>query len=523
MKRPPFDPSRARGDSFDAGLFDPEPARAAAFVRNSPVQPMSEAQPTAPAQPGPQREFSVSAMNDLIARTLEDGMRGVFRVHGEIANLSKQKHWYFSIKDAKSLIRCVMWQSDAQRVGFVPREGDAIVVTGKIGHYAPQGATQLQVSKIEPQGVGALELRFQALVAELRALGYFEDARKRPLPAHPRRVAVITSASGAAVQDVIKTAREMRAAVEFLVIDVRVQGDGAAPEVTRALRAVARTHESLGIDAVIVTRGGGSREDLWAFNERSVADAAFALPTPLVAAIGHEVDTSVIELVADRRASTPTQAVMLLLPDNAALAERCDRLARDLRNSMRWSIQARREQVGVLERSPALASPALRIADARRSVDRSAQRLRMALAADIAHARRGLEHVAARLARNSPAARVAAASANLAALRPRLARAITQQLASARTTVAHLDRRLRSAGPAETLARGYAIVTDERGGLVRSVGAEAAGIGRRLAVQVADGTIGVRVEEKSQIEATTQFDATAPEADVHVDKGGTQQ
>lgn len=483
MKRPPFDPSRARGDSFDAGLFDPEPSRSAAAPAAAP------------------QEFDVSAMNDLIARTLEDGMRGLFRVHGEIANLSKQRHWYFSIKDARSLLRCVMWQSDAQRVGFVPKEGDAIVVTGKIGHYAPQGATQFYVTKIEPEGVGALELRFQALVAELRALGYFEEARKRALPAHPRRVAVITSASGAALQDVLKTAREIRAAVEFVVIDVRVQGEGAAPEVTRALRALARGHRELGIDAAIVTRGGGSREDLWAFNERAVADAAFALPIPLVAAIGHEVDTSVIELVADRRASTPTQAAMLLLPDHAALLERCDRLARDLRTATRWAIQTRRQRVGELERAPALASPALRIAGARRWIDELAQRARAGVLEELFFARRGLEQLSTRLARQSPVAQVAREAAVLAGLRPRLTRAISQRLTAARAEIAHLDRRLRSAGPLETMARGYAIVTDGSGRLVRSVQGSATDMGARLTVQVADGAMDVRVEGRRQSES----------------------
>ncbi|MFN9077462.1 MAG: exodeoxyribonuclease VII large subunit, partial [bacterium] len=264
------------------------------------------------APPAAPSDMSVTDASALIERTLADGIRGPLRVRGEIANLSRKNHWYFSIKDAASVLRCVMWQSDASRVGFSPKEGDAIVVTGKIGHYGPQGSTQLYATKMEPQGVGLLEQRFQALVKELREKGYFEESRKKPLPEHPRRVAVVTSAAGAALQDVVKTARELRAGVEFVVVDVRVQGDGAAEQVAAALRAIARRHRELEIDAVIVTRGGGSREDLWAFNERVVADAAFALPIPLVAAIGHEVDTSVIELVADRRASTPTQAAMLL-------------------------------------------------------------------------------------------------------------------------------------------------------------------------------------------------------------------
>jgi exodeoxyribonuclease VII large subunit len=502
VKRPPFDPSRAQGDRFDAGLFDPTPAGArgdagrSEEVREAPEvrEPRAAGEPREPREPREQRELGVSAMSDLISRTLEDGMRGTFRVRGEIANLSKQRHWYFSIKDDKSVLRCVMWQSDAQRVGFVPKEGDSIVVTGKIGHYAPQGSTQFYVNKLEPQGVGLLEQRFQALVAELRALGYFEESRKKRLPAHPRRVAVITSASGAAVQDVIKTAREMRASVEFLVIDVRVQGDGAAGEVARALRAVARAHAALGIDAVIVTRGGGSREDLWAFNEREVADAAFAMPIPLVAAIGHEVDTSVVELVADRRASTPTQAAMLLLPDNAALIERCDRLTRDLRNAMRWSLQSRRDHVRELESSPALASPALRLARARHELDRLSQRLASAASAYVRDGQRRVDMAAARLHARSPAVRLGQARASLEAIGPRLSRAFATSIALRRTALGALESRLRASGPEETLARGYAIVTDADGGLVRSSGSGTLPDGAQVAVRFIDGTVSMRVE-----------------------------
>jgi exodeoxyribonuclease VII large subunit len=419
-------------------------------------------------------------------------MRGSFRVQGEIANISKRGHWYFSVKDAGAVLSCVMWQSDAARAVYDPREGDGVVVTGRIKHYAPQGKTQLYASKIEPQGVGALEQRFQQLVRELRGLGYFDESRKKPLPEFPRRVAVITSKTGAALQDVLKTAAERCPAVEFIVIDVRVQGDGAAEEVARALRAINRMAERMAIDAVIVTRGGGSREDLWAFNERVVADAAFALRVPLVAAIGHEVDTSVIELVADQRASTPTQAVMKLLPDLASLAERRGRIAHDLRNAMRWAMQAKREHLAELAASSALESPALRLAHLRARLGSFEARSRSAMGAMVVDERRNLDAVAARLIANTPAARAAAARAALAALRPRLARAIANALGQSRRDTINLERRLRSAGPAETLSRGYAIVTTADGSLLRSIAV--APVGTVLNLQLSDGNLPVRVE-----------------------------
>jgi exodeoxyribonuclease VII large subunit len=508
VARQPFDPSRARGDSFAGGLFDPTPvAKPAAVppsIAASPSTPAAtrtpgastgdEATPSAasPSIASQQKDLTVSQFSELISRTLEDGMRGTFRVQGEIGNLSERGHWYFSVKDASAVLSCVMWQNDAARVGFRPREGDAVVVTGRIKHFAPQGKTQLYATKLERQGLGTLEQQFQALVRELRGLGYFEESRKKLLPEFPRRVAVITSRTGAALQDVLKTAGERCPAVEFLVIDVRVQGDGAAGEVARALRAVNAMHASHAIDAVIVTRGGGSREDLWAFNERVVADAAHELEIPLVAAIGHEVDTSVIELVADRRASTPTQAVMLLLPDLAGLAARHEGAARELRNAMRWRISALRDRLSDLAASPALASPALRIAQARERVARLDARARAAMSRAISTERRALDAVASRLIANAPAARAAAARAHLGALGPRLTRAVAATLATSARELTHLEHRLRSAGPEQTLQRGYAIVTAADGTLVRSVSAAAAG--SQLTVQLADGTMPVRVE-----------------------------
>ena len=491
MTRPPFDPKRARGDAFAGGLFDPTPVARPVTPRDAEPGDGAGADSAAPVA-RESKELTVTQFSDLISRTLEDGMRGAFRVQGEIANLSKRGHWYFSVKDAGAVLSCVMWQSDAARASYDAREGDAVVVTGRIKHYAPQGRTQLYVTKVEKQGLGTLEQQFQALVAELRGLGYFDESRKKPLPEFPRRVAVITSRSGAALQDVLKTAADRCPAVEFIVVDVRVQGEGAAGEVARALRAVDRMHGTLAIDAVIVTRGGGSREDLWAFNERVVADAAHAMSIPLVAAIGHEVDTSVIELVADRRASTPTQAVMLLLPDLEALADRRASAARDLRSAMRWKVSTLREALSELAASPALQSPALRIATARGRLLEAGSRARAAALAVLSRERRVIDALGARLVSHSPAARAAAERARLASLGPRLARSIAQSLAHTRRDLQNTERRLRSAGPEETLGRGYAIVTASDGALVRSVSAAPAGT--PLQVQLSDGTLPVRVE-----------------------------
>lgn len=534
MPRPPFDPKRARGDQFAGGLFDPTPVRRDASAGDAAPPPARPEQ--APPKPAA-NELTVSQFSQMIQRTLEDGLRGQFRIKGEIANLSVRNHIYFTMKDTEAVLSCVMWASDAARLGFRPKEGDAVVATGKIGHYPQQGKTQLYVTRLEPQGVGDLQARFDALVKELRGLGYFEESRKKRMPPMPRRVAVVTSAGGAALQDVLQTARTRCPAVEFLVVDVRVQGEGAAGEVARALAALDRRRDELAIDAVIVTRGGGSREDLWAFNERIVADAAFNMHLPLVAAIGHEVDTSIIELVADKRASTPTQAAMLLLPDLSELRTRHERLGRDLRNNLLWLIQRRRDALAKLAAQPGLASPALRISRerslllsragrlreglrgevsaartalatmaerlqrispalrvvaAQRGLQSQSARLRDAMRSSLGSARLGLDGLGERLRRNSPHARASAARATLGALGPRLSRAMRQRLRMDSAMVDGFGARLLTAGPEQTIRRGYAVVTDADGRLVRSVGTVVEG--QEIGIRIADGSIRARVD-----------------------------
>lgn len=301
----PFDPDRALG-AQDAG-------------------------PLFAAHGRPADHITVAEAAELIKRSLERHVPSPLRVIGQVSGLACRGHWYFSLKDESAVLRCVAWSSAARTFGFTPDEGTEVVATGHVSHYGPQGRTQLYVQALEPVGAGALELRFRAMCDELRGLGYFDEARKKPLPLLPGRIAVITSAAGAAVADVTATAAARLPAVGLLIVDTRVQGDGAAAQIARAIRWADANAAALRIDAILVTRGGGSPEDLWAFNEREVADAAFACRLPLVAAIGHESDTTVIELVADVRAATPTQAVMRLVPAGQELARQVDHLEQRLR------------------------------------------------------------------------------------------------------------------------------------------------------------------------------------------------
>jgi exodeoxyribonuclease VII large subunit len=326
MARRPFDPFRARGAPRDPG---PPAHREQRSYRH-----LGEAE-----------QLTVSELAQLIRTTVEQRIASPLRVIGQVSNLSARNHWYFSLKDDDAVVSCVAWASTAQKFGFVPNDGDEVVATGHVGFFPKNGRLQFYVSALVPLGAGALHQRFQAMCAELRDRGFFDPAHKKPVPAFPRRVAVITSAGGAAVHDVVATAKQRCPAVGLLIVDARVQGDGAAASVAHAIRWVDRHRARLGVDAILVTRGGGSMEDLWAFNELPVAEAAFACVLPLVAAIGHESDTTVIELVADERAATPTQAAMRLVPSRDELRQQIDHYGRRLDVTLRARIERERQRL----------------------------------------------------------------------------------------------------------------------------------------------------------------------------------
>ncbi len=413
------------------------------------------------AHPAEAGHLTVSELAGLIKVTLEERIASPLRVIGEVSNLSRPNHWYFSLKDDSSVVSCVAWASSARRFGFEPRIGDEVVATGHVSHYPPQGRTQFYVSALQPVGQGALQARFEAMCAELRELGYFDEERKRPLPLLPRRVAVVTSADGAAIHDVRSTADQRCRAVGLLVVDVRVQGDGAADEVARAIRWVDANREDLGVDALIVTRGGGSMEDLWTFNERVVADAAFGCSLPLVAAIGHESDTTVIELVADRRAATPTQAAMALVPSAEDLLRQVAHLEHRLLVLLKRRVAEARHRATALARHEAFRDPGARLRRERLRIDALAERLHRALVVHVGQGPR------------------------LDAMRGRLHRAGRQVALVARGRLEALERELHAVDPRRVLRRGYSC-TMRDGRLVRAVGDVEPGA--RIVTHVADGS-----------------------------------
>ncbi len=469
-------------------LFDPAKIAGPPPVEQSPARRERAASAPPPAEAVGERDgnddgrITVSELATRIDAALRDGFPLPVRVLGEISGFKEQTHWYFALKDDAALINCVMFAGQARRVSFRPENGRQVVASGRVEHYPKRGQTQLYVTALEPAGLGPLDLRFRALCDELRALGWFDEPRKRPLPAFPRRVAILTSRTGAALSDCLDTMRRRCPAVEALIVDVRVQGAAAAPGVARAIRSISRRHKSLGVDALLLTRGGGSLEDLWAFNERIVAHAIVECAIPVVAAIGHETDVTIAELVADVRAATPTAAAMRLTPDRAALAELLERSAARLR------------------RAALLNLPTKHVADLHR-------RLRRAGAA-ITHLRAlRLERLASRLTRLRPEAVYAARRAHLSDLRSRLHHAMRARLRAAdlapakraltraarhafdsrRQRLEALDRALAIAGPASVLHRGFSITLGPNGRVLRSV--HEASPGDRIETRLTDGAL----------------------------------
>ncbi|MCC5787910.1 MAG: exodeoxyribonuclease VII large subunit [Phycisphaerales bacterium] len=468
-----------------------------------PFDPDKMKSKAAPAEKAEDAPLSVSAL----AAKIEGALRTLppkLRVVGEVSGFRDRTHWYFDLKDAGAVVNCVMFASAAKRAAYTPREGDEVVVSGQVDFYAKGGRVSLIVGSIQPVGAGRLDLAFRQLCEELKAKGWFDESRKKPLPVFPRKIGIVTSRTGAALQDIIDTARRRCPAVELMVFDVRVQGEGSAPEVASAIRLLGEKGPALGVEAIIVTRGGGSMEDLWAFNERAVAEAIVRCPLPVVAAIGHETDTTIAELVADLRCATPTQAAMRLIPDREALGRQLDSLARRMGSGVARHLQTERHRLVSASRHPVLSDPRSIIDLASERLDARARRASGAAATRLAIARRRLDALALRLERHRPgvrhakigarlehlAQRLSAAAArrtrlDLRPIESRLRQAIRADLRDHRVRLEGLERELEAVGPASVLRRGYSFTRLADGAVVRSVGQ--ATPGAQLRTTVSDG------------------------------------
>ncbi len=307
----------------------------------------------------PPKIYTVSDLTTEIRALLEDSFSGVW-VEGEVSNFHHHSsgHLYFTLKDQESQIRTVMFRTQNRQLRFRPQDGLAVLVYGEVGVYERRGEYQLVVEYMEPKGLGALQLAFEQLKQKLQAEGLFDEARKRPIPMLPRRIGVITSPVGAAIRDILHVLRRRFAGVDVLIYPVTVQGDQAPPEIVDALRELNRRG---GLDVLILARGGGSIEDLWAFNEEMVARAIADSKIPVISAVGHEVDYTIADFVADLRAPTPSAAAELVIAKKDELAQRLDDLEARMTGVVRSRLHALGVRMAALDRHLRLLNPIERI------------------------------------------------------------------------------------------------------------------------------------------------------------------
>jgi len=349
--------------------------------------------------PSQSRVYRVSELQAAVRDLLEREVGRIW-VEGEISGVKRPHsgHLYFALKDDKARLDVVLWRSSAVRLKFDPEDGLVVRARGRLTVYAPQGRYQMEADALEPLGAGPLQVAFEQMRKRLEAEGLFDPARKRPLPAFPRRVALVTSPSGAAVKDLIHVALRRWPALELVVVPVRVQGEGAAEEIAAGIRAA----DARGFDVLVVGRGGGSLEDLWAFNEEPVARAIFAAKTPVVSAVGHEVDVTISDLVADVRAATPSAAMELVAPDRAQVAEGIRGTERRLARAAGRIVDEARRRVDAVASSRPFRRPFERVREAGIALDEVGTRLAAAAKERLRARGEALERAAARLDALSP-------------------------------------------------------------------------------------------------------------------------
>jgi exodeoxyribonuclease VII large subunit len=354
-------------------------------------------------EPAPQRVLSVSELTQLVKDLIEGSLPAVW-VAGEIADLARPQsgHVYFTLKDAGAQLPAALWRSAAARVRFDLHDGLEVVCRGRLEVYAPRGRYQLIVEEVQPRGIGALELALRQLRDRLGREGLFDPARKRPLPPFPRRVAVITSPTGAALRDFLEVLRRRWHGVDVLVIPSRVQGEGAAEELAAALALANRLTTT--IDCLVLTRGGGSLEDLWAFNEEVLVRAICASRLPVVSGVGHEIDVTLADLAADVRALTPSDAAARVVPAAEEIGRHVHQLRARLAAAIRARVAAARGRWETLASHRALSRPAAWVHDLARRVDELESRALYSIRQCLRHAGQVVEAVAGRLDSLSPLA-----------------------------------------------------------------------------------------------------------------------
>jgi exodeoxyribonuclease VII large subunit len=438
------------------------------------------------------RVFTVSELTarvrDLLMKNFTD-----ITVEGEISNCrpAQSGHIYFTLKDEKAQVRCVWFKQQQRGLRFRPEDGLKVSVRGSVSVYEARGEYQIYVESMEPVGRGALQLAFEQLKKRLEAEGLFDAKHKKPLPLLPGRIGVVTSPTGAAIRDMVRILRRRFPNVHLTLFPVRVQGDEAAKEIAKAIKYF---NAQAMVDVLIVGRGGGSMEDLWAFNEEMVARAIFESAIPVISAVGHETDFTIADFVADVRASTPSAAAELVVSTRREFDEHLRQTVRTLAEQIRYRILVRSRRVHELAGRPGFRRPLDLLRQRRQRADELTSRVALGLKARLEQSRKRFTNAHVRIVSFDFRAKIAALRLRLEKRGAELGVRSERVLRIKRERLEKLALQLEERGPLKALERGYAIATDAAGNVLRD--AEQVAVGDAVAIQLHRGRLGTEVREK---------------------------
>lgn len=412
--------------------------------------------------------YSVSQINSLIKVALEENLPPRLIVRGEISDFKHHTsgHCYFSLKDEGAVLPCVMWASKFKNIKFSPEDGIEVLSTGHIDVYTSGGKYQLYVDKIEPAGVGALQLAFEQMVAKLSKDGLFDEAHKQALPLYPMRIGILTSESGAALHDITDSIQSRWPCAKLFLYPVPVQGEGSAAKIAAALREINRRNQKFKLDVLIVGRGGGAMEDLWAFNEEVVARAIFDSSIPVISAIGHEVDTTIADLVADARASTPTKAGVVAVPDKKEILGLLTSIEQRLTNQTQAMLKIAEHKLEVILANAVFRNPLTLVQNSLQQLDEMSAELTEALKELLTEASRKLTTAYEQIIRIEPHRLLGHKKIELNNWQNRAGVGISSIINKCRMQLTAQENRLIAMNPRSVLQRGYSITTNKKTGLL---------------------------------------------------------
>ncbi|WP_328189324.1 exodeoxyribonuclease VII large subunit [Marinobacter sp. OP 3.4] len=433
------------------------------------------------------RALTVSELNRQARHLLETSFMQVW-VEGELSSLSRPSsgHWYFSLKDQRAQVRCAMFRGFNQRIRQVPKEGDQVRIRGKVSLYENRGDFQIIVEHMEPAGLGALQQAFEALKARLQAEGLFAVERKKPIPDTPRHIGVVTSPTGAAIHDILTVLGRRCPGIPVTLYPTAVQGQAATASIVGAIDRAVRHNQA---DVLIIGRGGGSLEDLWCFNEEAVARAIAACPIPTVSAVGHEVDVTIADFVADLRAPTPSAAAEKISPDQAAWLARLTETRQRLASAA--SRYLRQQEVRLDQLAARLRDPRRQLQEKAQRLDDVELRFRQAISQRLGRERTHSDHLAQRLLAHRPSRRIGEQTQRVDQLGERLQASLSRQLEKRNQRLESAARTLNAVSPLATLGRGYAIVSSDNQTVVRDPATLSPG--DRIRAKLAKGTVDATV------------------------------